>query len=56
MLLDSIIDEIREENVVHIATDSASAYMAAGKMLIEKRKHHILFEWCCSTSESVKIS
>lgn len=37
-LLDSIMDEIGEENVVQIATDSPSAYVAAEKMLMEKKK------------------
>ena len=37
-LLDSMIEEIGEENVVQVVTDSASAYVKAGEMLMEKRK------------------
>ena len=37
-LLDSIVEEIGEENVVQVVTDSASAYVAAGELLMEKRK------------------
>lgn len=42
-LLDSIMDEIGEENVVQIATDSPSAYVAAGKMLMEKKKKQLFW-------------
>ncbi|WOL10273.1 hypothetical protein Cni_G19027 [Canna indica] len=37
-LFDSMVDEIGEENVVQVVFDSASALVAAGKKLIEKRK------------------
>ena len=37
-LLDSLVEEIGEENVVQVVTDSASAYVAAGELLMEKRK------------------
>ena len=38
-LLDSLVDEIGEEHVVRVVTDNGSNYVAAGKMLMEKRKH-----------------
>lgn len=37
-LLDSLVEEIGEENVVQVVTDSASAYVAVGELLMEKRK------------------
>lgn len=36
-LLDEVVNEIGEENVVQVVTDSASAYVNAGKMLEKKR-------------------
>ncbi|XP_057437685.1 uncharacterized protein LOC130729857 [Lotus japonicus] len=36
-LLDSIIDEVGEENVVQVITDNGSNYVSAGKMLEKKR-------------------
>jgi len=36
-LLDSVVEEIGEENVVQIVTDGASNLAAARKSLIEKR-------------------
>lgn len=36
-LLDSVIEEIGENNVVQVVTDGASNFVAAGKMLEEKR-------------------
>ena len=36
-LLDNIVEEVREEIVVQVVTDNASAYKAAGKKLMEKR-------------------
>lgn len=38
-LLDSIVDEVGEENVVQVITDCASAYVKAGEYLMEKRPH-----------------
>lgn len=38
-LLDSLVDEIGEEHVVRVVTDNGSNHVAAGKMLMEKRKH-----------------
>ncbi|XP_042009179.1 uncharacterized protein LOC121757748 [Salvia splendens] len=38
-LLDSVVEEIGEEHVVQVVTDNWSNYVAAGKMLMEKRKH-----------------
>ncbi|KAL0913450.1 hypothetical protein M5K25_016912 [Dendrobium thyrsiflorum] len=38
-LLDNIVDEVGEYLVVQVVTDNASAYKAAGKKLMEKRKH-----------------
>ncbi|KAL5580609.1 hypothetical protein UlMin_013051 [Ulmus minor] len=38
LLLDSVIEEIGEDNVVQVVTDSASAYVKAGEMLMAKRK------------------
>ena len=37
-LLDSMVNEIGKENVVQVVTDSASAYVKAGKKLMAKRK------------------
>ena len=37
-LLDSLVQEIGEENVVQVATDSALAYVSAGEKLMEKRR------------------
>ncbi|KAJ9558023.1 hypothetical protein OSB04_012637 [Centaurea solstitialis] len=37
-LLDQVIEEIGEKIVVQVVTDNASAYKAAGNMLMEKRK------------------
>jgi len=36
-LLDSMIEEIEEDNVVQVVTDGASNFVVAGKMLEEKR-------------------
>ncbi|RDX64150.1 hypothetical protein CR513_57326, partial [Mucuna pruriens] len=36
-LLDSIVEEIREENVVQVVTNDASNLVAVGRMLMEKR-------------------
>ena len=36
-LLDSLVQEIGEENVVQVVTDSALAYVSAGEKLMEKR-------------------
>ncbi|GMQ03740.1 hypothetical protein CsSME_00049421 [Camellia sinensis var. sinensis] len=36
-MLDDIVNEIGEENVVQVVTDSASAYVGAGRLLEEKR-------------------
>ncbi|XP_030959124.1 uncharacterized protein LOC115981079 [Quercus lobata] len=36
-LLDSLVQEIGEENVVQVVTDSASAYVSTGEKLMEKR-------------------
>lgn len=33
-----MLKEIGEENLVHVVIDIASAYVAAGEMLMEKRK------------------
>ncbi|XP_077245531.1 uncharacterized protein LOC143885307 [Tasmannia lanceolata] len=37
-LLDSVVEEVGEENVVQVITDSAAAYVRAGELLMEKRK------------------
>ncbi|XP_039144882.1 uncharacterized protein LOC120282190 [Dioscorea cayenensis subsp. rotundata] len=37
-LLDSIVEEIGEENVVHVVTTSASSYVAAGDLNYSKKK------------------
>jgi Protein of unknown function (DUF 659) len=37
-ILDKIIEEIGEENVVQVVTDSASVYVSAGELLMAKRK------------------
>ncbi|CAN0919505.1 hypothetical protein LINGRAHAP2_LOCUS31490 [Linum grandiflorum] len=38
-MLDNIVEMVGEENVIQIVTDNASAYKAAGDLLMEKRKH-----------------
>ncbi|XP_010244177.1 PREDICTED: uncharacterized protein LOC104588069 [Nelumbo nucifera] len=38
-LLDELVDEVGEENVVQIITDSTTNFAKAGKMLMEKRKN-----------------
>lgn len=38
-MLDDVIEEIGEHLVIQVVTDNASAYKAAGTLLMEKRKH-----------------
>jgi len=38
-MLDSLVEEIGEENVVQVITDNGSNYVLAGKLLQEKRSH-----------------
>ena len=38
-LMDKVVDEVGEENVVHVVTDNEASFKAAGKMLMDKRKH-----------------
>jgi len=38
-MLDNLVEEIGEENVVQVITDSGSNYVLAGKLLQEKRSH-----------------
>ncbi|XP_027905788.1 uncharacterized protein LOC114165342 [Vigna unguiculata] len=38
-MLDSLVEEIGEENVVQVITDNGSNYVLAGKLLEEKRPH-----------------
>ncbi|KAL0909152.1 hypothetical protein M5K25_019995 [Dendrobium thyrsiflorum] len=38
-LLDGVVEEIGKQLVVQVVTDNASAYKAAGHLLMEKRKH-----------------
>ena len=37
-LIDSLVQEIGEENVVQVVTNSASTYVSAGEKLMEKRR------------------
>nr|KAJ0224558.1 hypothetical protein LSAT_V11C100038430 [Lactuca sativa] len=37
-MLDDFVEKIGEENVVHVVTDNATNYKAAGEMLMKKRK------------------
>ncbi|KAI8535251.1 hypothetical protein RHMOL_Rhmol10G0159300 [Rhododendron molle] len=37
-LLDNFVDEIGEENVIQVVTDSASRFVLAGELLMDKRK------------------
>ncbi|XP_062119365.1 uncharacterized protein LOC133833124 [Humulus lupulus] len=37
-LLDDVVEEIGEDIVIQVITDNASAYKAAGRLLMEKRK------------------
>ena len=38
-MLDSLVEEIREENVIQVIIDNGSNYVLAGKLLEEKRPH-----------------
>ncbi|CAN0918385.1 hypothetical protein LINGRAHAP2_LOCUS30839 [Linum grandiflorum] len=38
-MLDNVVEKVGEDKVIQIVTDNASAYKAAGKRLMEKRKH-----------------
>ena len=38
LLIDSLVQEIREENVVQVVTNSASTYVSVGEKLMEKRR------------------
>ncbi|KAL6499935.1 hypothetical protein OROGR_027845 [Orobanche gracilis] len=38
-MFDEIVEEVGEEHVIQVVTDNASAYKAAGRMLMEKRPH-----------------
>ena len=40
-LLDDVVEEVQENLVVQVVTDNASAYRAAGEMLMAKRRHLI---------------
>ncbi|XP_057780074.1 uncharacterized protein LOC130998677 [Salvia miltiorrhiza] len=35
-LLDEVVEEIREEHIVHVITDNAATYKVAGRLLMEK--------------------
>lgn len=35
-LLDTVVEEVGEENVAQVITDNASNYKVAGKLLVEK--------------------
>lgn len=48
-LLDSMIEEIREDNVVQVMTDWASNLVEARKMLEEKRKKKIFCSLCVTS-------
>jgi Protein of unknown function (DUF 659) len=39
-MLNEIIEEIGEENIVQVVTDSVSAYVSAGELLMAKRKKY----------------
>ncbi|KAH7678542.1 Ribonuclease H-like protein [Dioscorea alata] len=47
-LLDKVVEDIGEENVVQVITENTPCYMAAGKMLEEKRRN--LFWTPCAVS------
>ncbi|KAL0928861.1 hypothetical protein M5K25_000788 [Dendrobium thyrsiflorum] len=51
-LLDGVVEEIGEQLVVQVVTDNASAYKAAGHMLMEKRKH---LYWCYPCDGTVPL-
>jgi Protein of unknown function (DUF 659) len=38
-LMDDMVEQIGEENIVQVVTDNEASYKAAGKKLMEKRKH-----------------
>ena len=38
-LMDKIVESVGEEHVVQIVTDNGANFKAAGKMLMDKRKH-----------------
>jgi hypothetical protein len=52
ILLDEVVEKVGEENVVQIITDNASNYIAAGKLLMEKRRH--LF-WSPCTAHCIDL-
>lgn len=39
-LVDSLVEKIGEETVAQVVTDSASAYVTAGELLMKKRKSY----------------
>ena len=45
-LMDKVVDEVGEENIVHIVTDNETSFKAAVHLLREKRKH--LFWYPCA--------
>jgi hypothetical protein len=38
-LLDSVVEKVGEQNVIQVVTDNAATYVAARKLLMEKRPH-----------------
>ena len=35
--MDKVVDEVGEENIVHVITDNGASFKAVGHMLMEKR-------------------
>ncbi|XP_030931017.1 uncharacterized protein LOC115956884 [Quercus lobata] len=53
-LLDSLVQEIGEENVVQLVTDSALAYVSTGEKLMEKR-HKIFWNPCAAHLKVLRL-
>lgn len=43
LLMDKVVDEIDEENILHIVTDNESSTKAVGEILMQKMKHLFWF-------------
>jgi Protein of unknown function (DUF 659) len=50
-MLDEIIEEIGEEIVMQVITDSASTYMSVGRIIDGKEKIFVLDSMCCTCNE-----
>ena len=51
-MLDTLVEEIREENIVQVITDNGSNYVLAGKLLEEKIPY---FYWTLCASHCINF-